>query len=53
MLVEDFKMKEIDVCSVLSFKSCTAAVKYCVGFSAGSLAVWKEVLVYLPLVVCG
>lgn len=27
VLVEDFKMKEIDVCSVLSFKSCTAAVK--------------------------
>lgn len=29
-------MKEIDVCSALSFKSCTAAVKQCVGFSAGS-----------------
>lgn len=36
VLIKDFKMKEIDVCSALSFKSCTAAVKQCVGFSAGS-----------------
>lgn len=48
-------MKEIDVCSALSFKSCTAAVKQCVGFSAGSLAVWREVLwfsMWINLPVC-